>query len=158
MKVSDVKTDPGEVGNKEENKPNTAETNRIIDQFILGNPLEKEYLIMGKIKIKVRSVPDKVVSSIYKILAEQRDLPRVVLDNMYNDLLAYAYVTEFLTGTKREISFISDDLYSPESIKARLDYFDKELSISLKAAVVEKIKDFEMLLKDAFGVSSLNNF
>jgi len=147
-----------EKGKNKVKKHSEEDINRIIDLYILGEPIEKDYDIRGKIKYTLRSVPEKAMQNIYSLIGDKDFNIGISLENMYNGLLAAAYISEYLKGTDKYKNFVSEDMYSKEALSERYEYLNDHINLQLRSAIIRDIKDFQQLLAEAFDPDSLLDF
>jgi len=136
------------------------EIDELLDCFIMGDPVEKEYSLRNKINFTIRSVPERGITNSLSILTKKsRELTGLEASSYYNTILVSAYVVKFLTGTKNEVDFTKEkDLYSVDAIQTRLEYFQDRLNVQLRAYVVTSVEKFQDLLTEVYNPDSLINF
>jgi len=128
----------------------------IIDKYIMGEPIEKKFNIRGKIPFILRD-PDLELLKIseHSLYVDNKDLMTMELPRVINEGLLACYVIEF--NGHNFIEKQGDKFNTKESYIERKTYFLEKMNIHVKEFVLNKIKEFQQLLKIVFSEEHLKN-
>lgn len=136
------------------------ERSEVIDKFLMGEPIEKDYVLFKKndkgISIKVRAVSAELMEYADRLLYKNEDISMAEAITANNNNLIGVQIAKFMD--KDFVKEQGENYDTEEGVTERINYMKKRLILPVRSLIIEKMRHFQAWCSEIFSPESLENF
>ena len=132
----------------------------VIDKFLMGEPIEKEYVLFEKGDKKtfltIRAVSAELMEYADRLLYKKEDISMAEAMTENNNNLIGVQIAKFMD--KDFVKEQGEKYDTEDGVIERIKYMKKRLILPVRSIVIEKMRHFQVWCSEIFSSEGLKNF